>query len=107
MPGVELVALFIFSSLFLVFIYKPDYLSILSSKPILFIGLISYPLYLIHQNIGVLLLNVLSDTFKIKYPEILIFPVTLLMLFLAYLLHKYIERPLGNISKRIFQKREV
>jgi len=106
MPWVEIIAFFIFIGFFLTFIYAPSRISLLSAKPILFIGLISYPLYLIHQNIGVLLLNIWTDATKIKYSEVFILPVMGLMIFVAYLLHKFVEVPLGKFSKKLFKKKK-
>lgn len=99
MPLTETVALLIFCGLFLTFIYKPGYLSLLTSKPVLFIGMVSYPLYLIHQNVGVLSLNLLTDYYKPVNPAVFILPVMLLMVLFAYILHRYIELPLTQFLK--------
>ena len=46
-----------FTLLFFIFIYKPQWLSFLGTKPLVILGQSSYFLYLIHEAIGVLLIN--------------------------------------------------
>lgn len=102
MSNGERLALVFHCILFGAFIYKPTYLTLLTSKPMLFIGTISYPLYLIHQNIGVLSINYLADTLRPNCPEVLIIPVIILMILLAYLLHVYVELPIATFVREKF-----
>ncbi len=63
------------------------------------LGGVSYPLYLIHQNIGYsIILNLTDQGVKFKLAVII---VIILSLFLAYLLNKYIEVPSLNILRKL------
>ncbi len=67
-------------------------LSWLSWKPLLFLGKISFPLYLLHQNIGYVIMNY-TRPYLSDYPIIfLLLPISVIML-AAWLAHKYIELP--------------
>jgi peptidoglycan/LPS O-acetylase OafA/YrhL len=102
LPIAEIIAMLLFSGLFYLFVYKPRYLSFLSSKPVVFIGLVSYPLYLIHQNVGLLLMNKVANHFKIVYSELLVIPTIVFFIGIAYLLHRFIEMPGNKLSKNLF-----
>ncbi|MFI1201724.1 acyltransferase family protein [Streptomyces sp. NPDC020883] len=56
-------------------------------------GALTYPLYVIHMNIGMTLIH----HFRNRIPApLLVAGVTVLMLVAAWLLHRFIERPLGK-----------
>lgn len=80
---------FIFS-LFYLFIYGK--LKVLNLSPLLFLGYISYPLYLLHQNIGYSLIR----SFKVYIPnDFLVILLTLsIILVLAWIVKKYLEKPI-------------
>lgn len=99
MPVEESVAFCLFSLLFLLFIYRPKYLAFLNNKPLLFIGMVSYPLYLIHENIGVLLINRFADLTGSSYSEIFIVLVLAILIFFSYLLNRYFEVPCSRFFK--------
>lgn len=61
------------------------------SKPLVFFASISYPLYLIHQNIGYAIIVNLYRA-GIKNEVIIVIPIIVLSL-LAYLMHRIIEVP--------------
>ncbi len=62
-------------------------------------GSLSYPFYLIHQNVGYTMIDFLSAQHGISAYAVL--PGTVLaMLLLAWLLHRFVERPLGAYLKR-------
>lgn len=84
--------------LLLLFIYSPKYLQWITIKPFTSIGLSSYSLYLIHEYIGVLLINKYANTLG-RFDFLL--PVVLIILFmiLCYLGYKYIEKPLSTKLK--------
>ncbi len=76
--------------LFYLFIY--DKLKFISCKPLLFLGYISYPLYLLHQNIGFYIMNDLKQYIDQEY---LIITLTVgLLIILAWLVTKYLEKPI-------------
>ena len=72
---------------------------ILSNRPMLWIGLISYPLYLWHWPLLVFASTLNLSTHLDEAHLILIF----LSFFLAFLTYKYIEQPLQNIENNIFK----
>jgi len=77
-------------------------LSILSSKVFTFFGVISYSLYLIHQNIGYVLLNY---AYSINLPMIVAIPfVLLLCIIIAALLNKLIEVPGSRYLRNIYKR---
>lgn len=67
-------------------------ISLLSRKPLLFMGNISYGLYLIHQNIGYIIILKMNDLgFNNQY--YLIIPL-IISIILAYIITKYLEKPM-------------
>ena len=84
---------------FLGFIYLPKLLDRVTFKPFSSIGVASYSLYLIHENLGVLLINKYGSVFG-KYSYL--FPVLVIALLSGFsiLLFKYIEKPLGLYLKK-------
>jgi peptidoglycan/LPS O-acetylase OafA/YrhL len=62
-------------------------------------GALTYPFYLVHQNVGYTMIHFLSVRHGISAYVVL--PGTVLaMLLLAWLLHRLVERPLGAFLKR-------
>ena len=89
--------------LFLVFIYAPRFLGPLNNPMITRIGTSSYFLYLIHQNIGVLLINKLGGYFG---PVLWLFPILVilgLMVFSNWFTEK-IEKKYSGILKSMLLK---
>lgn len=78
---------------FLLIMGKLDFLS---TRPLLFLGSISYPLYLLHQNIGYAILNWIKPFYS-GYPVIIV-PVAV-SIGLAYLARKYVEYPMYMLAK--------
>lgn len=66
-------------------------LPFLNAKPLVFFGAISYPLYLIHQNIGLVLLNALRTVMASTWLRLGI--TVAAMVLLAWLISVLIERP--------------
>ena len=66
-------------------------LSFIIHKPLLFLGQISYPLYLIHENVGVGIIYWLK---KVSNFQLFFLPITLIFVILiSYLISTFIERP--------------
>lgn len=63
----------------------------LSSKPMQFFGLISYPLYLIHENMMVSIIVKLGNGAKSLPPLLLPIPAVIFLSLLAFLVSKYLE----------------
>jgi len=61
-------------------------------NPLAFIASISYPFYLLHQNIGYVILVKLESIGLIS--EFWILVPFMIIAALAYLMHQYIEKPL-------------
>lgn len=71
-------------------------------KPFSFIATISYPLYLLHQNIGYIIIRTL-DSYGLSNEYFLIIPIGMVIV-LAYSLHKFIEKPILKISNTICRR---
>jgi peptidoglycan/LPS O-acetylase OafA/YrhL len=77
-------------SLFYLFIYGK--LKVLNWSPLLFLGYISYPLYLLHQNIGYAMISTFK--FYIRNDFIAILLTLSIMFFFAWIVKKYLEKPI-------------
>lgn len=85
--------LYVFTGIFgLFYLFIYGRLKFLSFPPLLFLGYISYPLYLLHQNIGYYLINVL----KLYIPNdfAVVFLSILIVIGMAWLVTKYLEKPI-------------
>lgn len=67
--------------------------SSLSSQKLIKLGVLTYPLYLIHQNIGFMLFQEIGDSVN-RY--VLLVGLVLIMMLAAWLIHSLIEQPLGR-----------
>ena len=83
---------FIFLSFYIIFFLALNgYLRILACKPLVFFGSISYSLYLIHQNIGYIVINLF---YKLDLsPIFAIVTAILVSVFLAFLITRFVEKP--------------
>lgn len=83
----------------LFFLYLKNKLSVLSSKPLLFLGTISYALYLIHQYLSVhILLPYLQMLIHNKV--VVVFISYAINVLLASVICFYIEKPISPLLKR-------
>ena len=78
---------------FLMYIVAIGNLKSLNSPKLLKLGLLTYPLYLIHQNIGFIIFNNLNGYIN-KY--ILLTATIILMIFISYMLSNYYERKVSS-----------
>lgn len=93
--------------LLLLFIYRPTVINFLGGKFISRAGIASYSIYLIHQNIGVLLINKLSYLFN-DFNWILGILIFVLVSLFGLYSYKYLEVPFGRkIKSLVFKNREV
>jgi peptidoglycan/LPS O-acetylase OafA/YrhL len=67
-------------ALFSIFVYFPNWLTIFENKLLSKIGISSYLLYLIHQNIGVIIIFTLGEYFL---PLGFILPVLIIIVLIA------------------------
>lgn len=63
-----------------------------SSVKLIKLGVLTYPLYLIHQNIGFMVFHEVGDSAN-RY--VLLAGLVLVMMLVAWLIHRVIEQPLG------------
>ena len=82
------------------FLFSKGYMGILSLKPLVYLGTISYSLYLIHQNIGYIIIRSLETYDMINPISIIVIPLVISII-IASLMQKYIEKPsLALIRKK-------
>lgn len=95
----DFIAAIIFSLVLLLIIL--DRLPILNRKPLLFLGSISYSLYLVHQNIGYIIIRQLYK-FDFNYFMIILIPIVI-SLFLATIITFYFEKPILTYFRNRFE----
>ncbi|WP_275666387.1 acyltransferase family protein [Streptomyces cinnamoneus] len=64
-------------------------------------GALTYPLYLLHQYIGLTMIHWLQH--KVQ-PGVLVLALTAVMLGAAWLMHRFVERPFGTKMRNALQK---
>jgi peptidoglycan/LPS O-acetylase OafA/YrhL len=87
--------------LFVIFIYKGEYLNFLKANLITRIGMTSYTLYLIHESIGVILINKLGAFTGPGFVTGLI-PVIVIFILILFseLVYRFYEVPLNRYFKK-------
>ena len=90
--------------LFLILVYRENWLSFLKLKMIVWIGLVSYPLYLLHENIGLILINRIGNLMNNAGAVYLPFLIAIIMVILSSVIFRYYERPLTSFFKSNFVK---
>ncbi|MEK6946492.1 MAG: acyltransferase [Nanoarchaeota archaeon] len=91
----RLTVIFLFFSVFYLTILEK--LTILKNKLIQYVGLISYPLYLIHQNIGYVIIRTLSS-YHVNNILLLVIPIIITTL-IAMAIHHIIEDPFRKLIR--------
>jgi peptidoglycan/LPS O-acetylase OafA/YrhL len=99
-PYVVVAAISVFFSLF--FLISMGYTKNIFSKKCLFWGALTYPLYLIHQNVGFMIFN-------LAYPALnkhfVVFGTIALMLLISYLVNTRIEKKYSRSMKNYLEQR--
>jgi peptidoglycan/LPS O-acetylase OafA/YrhL len=67
-------------------------------------GALTYPFYLVHEHLGWVAIHTLHHNLRLPAPVVLVLTVVG-MLVLAWLLHRFVERPLAPRLKRILTSR--
>ncbi len=99
MPGfTERLIIGCFFIIFYLFSYNK--LEWLVWKPFAFLGMMSYPLYLVHQNVGYIFLNYLKPVLW-NLPVIFIGSAVVSLAAFSYLIHRYFEVPSLLFFRRI------
>src|SRR6185503_9022819 len=91
----------IFILLFVTFLYKPRWLKPLASRYVTIVGLISYPIYLLHEKIGVILITRFGTFFNRDNYVLAVIPTMIIILTLSYLVHRTIELPANSFLKKL------
>ena len=94
-----IIVLVIVYTLFYLFVFEK--LNWIALPSLLFIGKISYPLYLVHQYIGYSVINILVNLNFTNQAILIITPLTVSIV-LAWFLMEFLEKPLINIIKRVY-----
>ena len=89
--------------LFVLMIYKRQYLSILEHPLFMRIGVISYSVYLAHENIGVLLINKYGGYLG-RWSPLSVPIVIVLMVVMAELSYRFVEKKTARLLKRVLFK---
>lgn len=85
----------------LMFLVSSGKLNIINSSKLIKLGLLTYPLYLIHENIGFIIFNQLG-TESNKY--IILFLTIILMLFVSYVISIFYDPRISSYLKIKFKK---
>lgn len=93
---VETVVLAMCTGLFA--LMNADRLGVIATRPLIFLGGISYTLYLLHQEIGYIIIAFLEQLGL--GPLTSIFMTTAMMIFLAWLMSRYFEQPVNRFLRR-------
>jgi peptidoglycan/LPS O-acetylase OafA/YrhL len=98
--------LLVFFSLFYLFVYQK--LSFLSNRFLLFMGWLSYPLYLLHQNIGFVIMRELQQH-NVKINVLMVLGVGAIIVFLAWIVKRFVEEPVISMlrGKKAPEKKEA
>lgn len=91
-------AALMFTLVFILFV--KEYLTFINNRLLIWLGGISYSLYLIHQNIGYIIINFLK-LLHINYFLIVLIP-TIISLVIASIITHYIERPARDFMRNHF-----
>jgi peptidoglycan/LPS O-acetylase OafA/YrhL len=65
------------------------------------LGAVTYPLYLLHQNIGFAIFNACYPNVN---SHLLLWGTIALMLVVSYAIHRWVEKPLGNLLKGLVDR---
>ncbi|MDH7913951.1 acyltransferase [Winogradskyella sp. SYSU M77433] len=101
----ENVVMLIITLFFIImFLVGIDKLKPFNKKFFLKLGILTYPLYLLHQNIGFIMFNKLKLYINKWF---LLSSVIIFMLILSYVVNKYIEIPLANYLKEKLKQNNI
>jgi peptidoglycan/LPS O-acetylase OafA/YrhL len=92
--------------IFLLFLHKPVLINFLANKVVARVGVASYSIYLIHENIGVLFINKMSKYFGDFNWILPIFLIIVISVFGVYS-YKFFENPFGKkLASLFFQNKK-
>lgn len=99
-----IISFIIFSFYLIMFMVSTNRLNLFNSARYIQLGMLTYPLYLIHQNIGFIALNNLQDHLN-KY--ILVSLVLIMLIFASYLMSKFYEPRVSKFIKILLKKKII
>ena len=102
----EVIPYLIFSLMFILPILFQKIRFLLESRVLLFLGFISYPLYLIHENMMIFMIIDLNKLEFIPEKMLPIIPI-LIVIFLSYLIVRFGESSVKGILKKVFLKFKI
>ncbi len=104
-PSFSIKHFLIFSSFYIFFYLSINgYFKFLKNPVFIFMGSLSYPLYLIHQNIGYIIIN---QSYNFDYPLVYgICSAITLSILIAYCINKYIEKPSSFLIRVYYRQNE-
>jgi len=99
--AVEIVAITLFCMLFIGLAVRPTSMDWLSSSPLVGLGVISYALYLLHQNIGVTFIGLLPRGLSDMTYFFLVFGILSFIIVMSWLVFLLVEKPSQGIARRL------
>ena len=99
----QLVVTVLFFGLFAVALFTPQYVTLLRSKPVSSLGEASYSFYLLHQVIGVTILDATLDSFgmNVALGVLTAAAITICLGFLSFAVYRYCEIPAKRYLMRV------
>lgn len=94
-PWVSVIATLLFFALLAVVALRKT--GLLRDPRFYYLGVLTYPLYLVHENIGFMMFNAWHDLVP---GSLLVTAVVIFMLIAAWLIHRWVEKPLQGFLKR-------
>jgi len=84
-------------------LFVTGFLKFLAIRPLVYLGSISYSLYLIHQNVGYVIIRNL-ETYNLATPFSIIVVPAIVSIFVASLIFRYIEKPAMLLIRNNWKK---
>lgn len=80
-------------------------LHFISFRPLIYLGTISYSLYLIHQNVSYVIFR---ELYELHVPQLAIFAISFcVVVAVAHFMTYYVERPALQLIRRMYRKKEA
>ena len=87
--------------------FHPTVQKVLSNKFLVFLGFISYPLYLVHENATESMINQIHDAYPIAPGYLLPVLPTIVMIVVAWIIAKYLEPITRKLIKHMLSYKSV
>lgn len=90
-----------FFAIFFIVIFRRSWVSWLTNPVLVAVGVASYPLYLIHQNVGIGLMSLVAPDIMQSWFYIIVTGVTAALILISLAIHWWVERPVEGCFKRM------